>query len=381
MRLVLIAVLLATGSSRAQTLVDPNRISTALSSFEPKPGEVVLKCHVSPIRPVLNFNFRFQSGYMVRVPMNQYTGARHFWTILTRITPVPGGEPVYMADRLRLPVIPKTKVEFEFGGMYLVGEGRYRAEWIMLDETGRVCRKQWSFQAKRNRDERRVSAAMPAGTIAELSLRGSRRAAPNPEDAAPFRLTVLLHVAPFSPRRTRMGVRDRVLLTSALAALLERLPAKSVRMVAFSLDQQKELFREENFVLRGLDRVSRAINETEMGTVDFQVLQNRRGHTEMMARLLNSELNDPNPSDVVVVLGPASRFFDKLPQGAVEKPASPSPQFFFFHYGPSFRVQATLTDTIGMAMSKVRGRKILIRTPGDFAKAIEMVEKSASAGN
>src|SRR5688500_14357915 len=125
MRLVLIAVLLATGSSRAQTLVDPNRITAALRSFEPKPGEVILKCHVSPIRPVLNFNFRFQSGYMVRVPMNQYTGAGHSWTILTRITPAPDGEPVYMADRLRLPHIPKTKGEFEFGGMYLVGEGRY----------------------------------------------------------------------------------------------------------------------------------------------------------------------------------------------------------------------------------------------------------------
>jgi len=176
-------------------------------------------------------------------------------------------------------------------------------------------------------------------------------------------------------------VRDRVMLTSTLASLLERLPTKSVRLVAFSLDQQKELFRKDDFMLSGLGEVARAINETEMGTVDYQVLANRRGHTDLMAQLLSAELNHENPSDVVLVLGGPSRYFDKLPERALERPGSGGTQFFFLQYAPTFRMQATVPDTIAMAMSKLRAKIVWIRTPGDFAKAIELIERRASAAN
>src|SRR6266496_2385141 len=160
MRLVLIAALLATGSGRAQTMMNPARLSASLKSFDPIPGEPQLKCDVSPLRPTLNFSLRFQAGYLVRVPMSQYLGAGHSWAVFTRITPDPSGQPVYMGDRLGIPEVPKTKVEVEFGGIYLVGEGRYRVDWKLLDDSGRVCRKQWTFEARRNKNERRLNAAM-----------------------------------------------------------------------------------------------------------------------------------------------------------------------------------------------------------------------------
>ena len=120
-----------------------------------------------------------------------------------------------------------------------------------------------------------------------------------------------------------------------------------------------------------------------MGTVDYTVLQNRRGHTELLARLLNEELNHENPSDVVLVLGPTSRFFDKLPEGLLDKPANSAPRFFFLKYGLTFRVEASLSDTISMAMSKLKGKTLVIRTPADFVKAIDLVERRAvgSGGN
>ena len=382
MRLVLIAVVLAAGSSRAQTMIDPDRLNASLRSFDPAPGEKVLKCDVSPLRPTFTFSFRFQTGYVVNVPMKQYLGRGNSWAVFTRVTPESGGKPAYMLDRLRIPEVPKTKATADFGGMYLVGEGRYKVDWKLVDNAGRVCRKQWNVQAKRSGNERLVESAMPPNTVSEISLRALRSTVVAPTDTPPFRLTILLHVAPLSPRRTRIGGRDRLILTGALSALLERLPTSSIRMVAFSLDQQKEMFRQENFSLGAMDQVSRAMNETELGTVDFKVLANQRGHTEMMAQLMNTELNDPNPSDVVLVFGPPSRFYDKLPQGSVEKPTSATaPRFLFLRYGPSLRMQPTLSDTIGLAMSKVRGKTVNIFTPGDFAKAIDLVERRSVGGN
>jgi hypothetical protein len=115
--------------------------------------------------------------------------------------------------------------------------------------------------------------------------------------------------------------------------------------------------------------------------VDFKVLANRKGHTEMMAKLLNDEINDAKPADVVLVFGPPSRFYDRLPQGSVEKPSSGAPGFFFLRYGAMLRMQSTVTDTISLAMSKVRGKTVNIVTPGDFAKAIDLVERRSAGGN
>ena len=54
----------------AQTPVDPARVRDLLQRFESRPHEE-LRCEVIPIKPALNFSFRFQAGFYVHVPMNQ----------------------------------------------------------------------------------------------------------------------------------------------------------------------------------------------------------------------------------------------------------------------------------------------------------------------
>src|SRR5262245_9586984 len=227
MRLVPITLLLVAGSVRAQTLIDPDLLSPSLRNFDPVPGEKQLKCDVSVLRPVLTFSFRFQTGYIVHVPMKQYTGTGNQWAVFTRVTPDGSGKPALMGDRLKIPEMQKTGVARatgDFSGFFLVGEGKYRIEWKLIDNSGRVCRKSWSIEAKRSGNEKLVESAMEPGTIAEITLRGARLAAIAPSDTPPFRLTILLHTAPLTPRRTRINARDRVVLTGALSALIERLP-------------------------------------------------------------------------------------------------------------------------------------------------------------
>src|ERR1041384_641281 len=154
MRLALIAALLIAANGRAQMIMNPARMSGSSKNFDPRPGEPQLKCEVTPLRPTLNFSLRFQAGYAARVPLAQYAGASHTWAVYTRITPDGSSQPVYMVDRLRLPEIPKTKAEAEFGGTFLIGEGRYHVDWKLLDDGGRVCRKQWNFEARPTKDPR-----------------------------------------------------------------------------------------------------------------------------------------------------------------------------------------------------------------------------------
>jgi hypothetical protein len=380
MRPLAIAVLLAS-TCAAQGIVNSARFASVFKDLEPRAGEKPLRCEVTPIKPALNFSFRFQAGYVVRVPMNQYSGAGHGWVILTRITPEGGGrQPVYLAGSVKLPSIPKTKIEFEVGGGYLLGEGRYDVKWVMFDDADRVCRGSWRVNARLDRHERQMKLAMPRDTVADFTLRDRSDKKRGADDAAPIRLTVLLDAAPLDPFRIRLRASDRVILLGLLSSLLERVPARSVRLVIFNLDQQKTLLRQDAFAPDAMDRVAQSLNGLELGRVDYHVLQNPHGHLDLLAGLMNQELRAETPSDVVVILGPATPYVDKVPEAALEDPHGAVPQFFNFRFKPYFRNDVDLPDSIVLATAKLKGKTIVIRTPADFARAIEQIERRGGAG-
>lgn len=377
MRYALILAVAACTSAPAQSIVNPNRLRGALAQLDAPPvGEQPMRCEVSPIKPSLNFSFRYQAGYRVTVPLNQYAGSGHRWDTLTRITPDGGArKPVYLWSRFALPDVPKTNADARVGGGYLLGEGLYNVRWMMMDDSGRVCRKNWRVDVHLSRADSKVKVAMPPDTVWELGLRGSRTLPQGTDDAAALRLTIFLHTAPLFPRRTRMRPNDMVTLMSTVSSLLERVPARSVRLVLFNLEQQKELYRKDDFALRDMAQVSQAMTNIELGLVDFQVLQNKRGHVDLLTDLVNRELQAQPASDVVLFLGPETRFFDRVPQASLEKPAGSGQQFFYFQIVPFVRQTATPTDTIKSALSRLGGKTILIHTPGEFAKAIGRLEK------
>jgi hypothetical protein len=396
MRRIAMAVLLAcvAGQVPGQVMVDPARLPARLRNFETLPDEAQLRCSVTPIKPALNFSFRLQAGYVVRVPMSQYFGPGHRWAVLTRITPeAAANNPVYLLNVLRLPNIPKTNVEVEIGGGYFLGQGRYQVRWMLADETGRVCRKEWKIDAKPRGSDRKVKLAMAPDTVGEFRLRAPLRPRRNVDeakrnadgarrdvdDAAPFRLTVLLHAAPLSLRRTSLRATDTVMLLGLLSSMLDRLPAKSVRLVVFNLDQHKELFRQDTFAPDTLDQVAQSINNVQLGLVDYRVLQNRRGHVDLLADLINQELQAKEPSDAVVFLGPMARYLDKMPPAALEPAQGAAPRFFYFQYKPFQRAGPNFPDSITFALQRVKGKTLIIHSPGEFAKAIAQVERSTTA--
>jgi hypothetical protein len=374
----LLMLLLGGSAAMAQYVIPTSRIPDSLRRFDPVAGEKTLRCEVQPLRPTLTFGFRFQAGYLVRVPMSQYLGPGHYWAILVRITPEEGS-PTYLGSRMRLPDVPPTKVEMEVGGGYLLGEGRYRATWVLYDETGRVCRKEWAIDAKRGHHERNVKLAIEPNTVTAFSRAGVR-VRRNTDDAPPFRLTILMHAAPMSPRRQRLGARDSLMLMGTLSSLLERLPAREVRLVVFNLEQQREIFRQDDFRPERMQQVSQAIDGLQLATLDYHVLQNRRGHVDLLAEMVNRELTADKPPDVVVFLGPLARQVDHFPEQLLAKPEGAAPRFFYLQYRPPFlNMQAVLPDLIHSVVSKLKGKTVIMHTPADFEKGIQQVERAGGS--
>ena len=366
-----IYMLLLAAAAPGQVLLNPARMPPRLRSLEAQPGETPLRCEVDPIRPRLDFSFRFQTGYTVRVPMSQFSGKGHSWGVVMRVTPE-GGQPVYLGSRTRLPEIPRTSARFELGGGYVVGEGRYRVVWQLIDDAGRVCRGQWKVDAHPARADRKVRMAMPPETVGPLYTRPSGDLH---DDAPPLRITVLLDAAPISPRRTRLGARDNMMLLGTLGALLGRLPARSVRLVAFNLDQQKELYRRDGFTLDRLPEVARALEAVQLGMIDYRTLQNRGGHLSLLADLVNGEMAAAQPADVVLFLGPLARTGERFPEHLLRRPEGAAPRFFYLQYRPPFlRMQSTLPDLIHSLVSRLKGKVVVMNSPGDFEKGIQQIE-------
>jgi hypothetical protein len=176
------------------------------------------------------------------------------------------------------------------------------------------------------------------------------------------------------PRRTRLRPGDIGTLLSAVSSLLERVRVRQIRFVAFNLEQQKELYRNPDFMLHNMPEVAEAMNAIDLNTVDYQVLQNRHGQVDLLTALLNQELHAGPPSDVVLFIGPMSRYIDRVPAGVVEKSDGATPRFLNFELLPPGFAMATLPDVIRNAMSRLGGKTVLIRSPGEFARAIEKLD-------
>jgi hypothetical protein len=66
-----------------------------------------------------------------------------------------------------------------------------------------------------------------------------------------------------------------------------------------------------------------------------------------------------------------------MPDSALERPQGDGPRFFYFQYRPAFMsMEATLPDLIHSAVSKLKGKTVIIHTPGEFAKAMDQVERA-----
>jgi hypothetical protein len=449
MRRGLLALLLLTPAA-AQSLTDAAAVAEVFARAPLNPDDHPVACQAIPIKPVLTFGLRLQAGYLFRFPLSLYGGSDHTLTIVTTIAAAGDAPPVYLVDRLRLSSVPQTDAQGEATGSYFLGEGRYRVEWLLFDDSGRACRKHWDVDAALGRADRDIKLAMPPHTVTDLSLSGRHAAAPGS-----MRLTVLLDAAPIpiapdgfaatgngggiggggglgrgggggrgtrtpggrmqlpspsdAPRSTSLlHTSDRVLLLGALSALLEQLPASSVRLVVFNLDQQKELYRAETFGMESLQDVGRTMNQLQLGTIDYRTLQNRTGHLDLLAGLINAELRAAPPSDAVIFLGPRERFHDRIPDALLDERHGGTPRFYFLLYQRPAHVRSTSTlmdvaddapggrgmrrtaelpapsaseapDSVSLALGKLKGKTIKVETPRQFAKAIRAISGASGA--
>jgi hypothetical protein len=323
-RLVAAGLLAAAVASAQTVLDDPKKIEDARRLLDSFSGQSV-QCDVSPIKPGFVFSLRLQAGYIGRVPLRQVQIDGQKWIVLARITPQQGSRsPVYLSDVVQFPRGGDNNQAAEIGGSFWLGEGRYAVKWMIFDGQGDACRREWQIDARVNVSERKVNPPMAPGTVAGLAGRATGPAA-GPKPGAVGHLTILLHAASLLQKQTLLNALDKTMLLDAIVALTEETGARSVRLVVFNLEQQKEILRQDGFTIQALPEVSKALDSVQPGTVDYGTLQNPGGAAGLIEDLVNREIHAAEPSGAVVFLGPRSIYNGKpspafgLPPGAIQQ--------------------------------------------------------------
>lgn len=371
--LTLLFVMLAISAS-AQVPIDDAGLGLVNRLMDA--GASSLKCNLDKRTPVMDFAFRFDARYLLACPIIQFEPGSMF-SVYLRITPE-AGRPVILGESYQVHSVPAElsarmrrsdlqKMEVQASGSFALGEGNYSVELVVADSTERTFYRRWTLQATRKGHERDIPMTLKPNTVLPTMLVPWNNNAAAKDSG--LRLTVLLHAVPMNPSSARLYAWDRIFLLETLFSLLRETPYKSIRLIAFNLDQQKELFHDEQFGVRSMTKLEQSLQDAETATVSYRALQ-RKGWSDLLTKLTQDELKTPNPSDAVIFLGPSSRFEDRIPKETLSTLENDGRPFFYFEYYPWFLKGREFPDAIHYLTKDLHGTVYPIHTAPELAVSI-----------
>lgn len=380
-------VLVLAASAKAQVPVPSAGLSLVNRLFDaaPNPGSS-LKCTAQTRPARLDFAFRFDAYYLLSCNVAQFEPAARV-SVYLRVKPE-SGKPVILGKVHQIPAItpeaaarlPKSafkNMTLEMSGAFALGEGRYQAEVLVADNQERTFRKHWSLDVTPKGRERDVPLILPPHAVTPTMYVPWKE---NPAaKGSGLRLTILLHAVPMNPNSAKLYAWDRVLLMETLVSLLRQIPYRSIRFVAFNLDQQRELYRNEHFEARSLANLEEVLQASEMATVSFRALQGK-GWSQLLVKLTQDELSKKAPSDAVIFLGPTTHFDERIPKEISRTLENGGQPFFYFEYYPGFRLGGEFPDAIHYLTKDLHGTVFPIHTAPELAASIQKMLSQLKRG-
>jgi hypothetical protein len=167
-----------------------------------------------------------------------------------------------------------------------------------------------------------------------------------------------------------LRVWDRDFLLGSLTSLLQQIPCESVRLVAFNLDQTREVFRQDHFDKAGFQSLAQTLQDFELEGIPTQTPQQPKGWADFLMELGKREAAAQDASDIVIFLGPATYMQNSAPSETFKPLGKRCPQFFYFEYFPLWESRAEYTDSIEPFIKVCGGSVFKLQSPYDFAQDI-----------
>jgi len=247
--LTLMATILALSGAWAQSVIPgvgpqgPRRLKPADEAvFDLGESRNDLSCSVAPSKPELGFDFLFQTGYRLSIPIRELTGPENLLTIVFRVVALNHeDEPVYFSQRFRVPAIQADapgNVMLE--GQFLLGEGTYHVDWLVRDFNERVCARTWDLNAKVGAKDGLLTEALAQNVIQPVeSTFVEESPVTRGQSNLPLNVKVIVNFAPQSLGATTLSPSDRNGLVSILRKIGRESRIDSYSIVACSVQAQR----------------------------------------------------------------------------------------------------------------------------------------------
>ena len=345
---------------------------------------------------VMDFSFRYGAGFGVTCHFIGSVPDKTLFAFI-RVTPKHAA-PVVMIETFEMPKTPELFrgdpriFQASMLAGFSVGEGEYRVETAITDRSQVMGYAHWHLKAKEAHGGTSFPLEQTPNTV-KLPEHALWDGKLDPEG---IRLTVLLDAAPvdlfgahpqtfeygiFSPRVSHMmpallKMESLYDLPQSMSSLLRQVPARWVHLVAFNLDQQTEIFRQDKLTPDDLPKLADAIKKLELATVPSDALR-KNSWAEWLAQLFQKELAASSPPDVVVFLGPRVHFDDRFPSQTLEAVRKARSRIYYFKL--AFPTQAG-RDAVEQMTQASGGKTIAIYSPETLQKAINQLREETSSG-
>jgi hypothetical protein len=342
-----------------------NTDSAILETQEPRKD---LPCTATPVKPTLGFDLKFHAGYEVSIPLKELAGDQNLLTMIYRVTPdIHKDEPAYMSQRVNVPSIEENaKGDAYLQGSLDVGEGKYHVDWLMRDRTERVCSAYWDIDASLAPKDKQVALEIRPGEVRATDTEPFKdEPVERGQPGGPLNVKVIVNFAPQDSGSATLQPLDMNALVSILRNIAREPQIGKFSIVAFNLQKQRVVYRQENLSQIDFPALGQALNSLKLGTVDVKKLSQKRGETEFLADLINREMSSQDQPDAVIFAGPKAMLDDGVPQESLKQIGDLEYPVFYMNY--NLNPQASpWRDAIGNAVKYFKGSEYTISKPRDL---------------
>ncbi len=316
-----------------------------------------LSCKVAPEKPYLGFDMRFHAYYRVTVPIKVFADAGGWLQVVMRVRPTGDREQlVYLANRLAVRDFPSAaKGQGLLAGGFDLGLGRYQVDWLMRDGRGRICSSHWKLEASLG-----AGKDLPL-TLAPNMVTG-REEGPSADERAfegsavtPLHVKVLLNLSPARPQESILKPQDAAVLLSILRGISREPGVSRFSLVAFNLQAQKIIYREESADKIDFAALSKAAQLPSAGTVNYRLLRDSQSETHFVTTLFTDHLGtQTGPLDAVIIIGRKVTLEKKVPLDQLKTAGWAPYPIFYLNYSPN-PFDEPFADAIGSVLKAYKG--------------------------
>lgn len=353
--------------------------NTDMAVMEMREVRKDLPCSVNPTKAALGFDLKFHAGYEVSIPMRELAGTENLLTIIFRVVPEDQkSEPTFFTHRVRVPSIEDdAKGDAYLSGIFDLGEGKYKVDWLMRDRSERVCSFYWDTDAQLPAKDRSITVAVPAHSAMPAETEQFKEEPPieRRADQDPLNIKLLINFAPQKTYAATLQPLDTSALVSILRTIARDPRINRFTVVAFNLQEQKVVYRQQEADRIDFPKLGDALSTLKLGTVEARKLAQKKAETEFLTELIRNEAKGMESPDALIFAGPKAMLEANVPSDALKEIGETEFPVFYLNYNLNPQ-QTPWRDSIGHAVKFFKGQEFTISRPRDVWFTIsEMVSR------